>query len=161
MGSPTVFPDIDIESDFDDHLLHWGIRTAPSQSPPSDPFPESLTTTVYTTASGAAMNFMGQAGQATPQLNAQMLRQQQENQQKARQQAAAQAADAVANSGNEETILSSPAATTIGKRRGRPAKADIERKQREAVERGDIIPSAPVSQSQQDPRGRFIVKLKY
>jgi len=51
-------------------------------------------------AGGAAMNGMGQAGQATPQLYAQMLRQQQENQQKAQQQAAAQAANAVANSGN-------------------------------------------------------------
>jgi len=51
-------------------------------------------------AGGAAMNGMGPAGQGTPQLYAQMLRQQQENQQK-QQQAQQQAANAAAGaSGN-------------------------------------------------------------
>ena len=51
---------------------------------------------------GGAMNVngMGAAGQGTPQLYAQMLRQQQENQQKAQQQAQQQAANAGANGGN-------------------------------------------------------------
>ncbi|KAE9378966.1 hypothetical protein N431DRAFT_149461 [Stipitochalara longipes BDJ] len=46
------------------------------------------------------------------------------------------------------TMSSSPAATTSQKKRGRPSKADVERKQREAIERGDIIPPAPPTQSQ-------------
>jgi chromatin modification-related protein VID21 len=50
-------------------------------------------------AGGASMNGMGPAGQGTPHLYAQMLRQQQENQQK-QQQAAQQAANAVANATN-------------------------------------------------------------
>ncbi|PMD36718.1 hypothetical protein L207DRAFT_88538 [Hyaloscypha variabilis F] len=51
------------------------------------------------------------------------------------------------------TISSSPAATTSQKKRGRPSKADVERKQREAIERGDIIPPAP-TQSQAGPSGQ-------
>ena len=52
------------------------------------------------------------------------------------------------------TMSSSPAATTSQKKRGRPSKADVERKQREAIERGDIIPPAPASQSQAGPSGQ-------
>ncbi len=95
-------------------------------------------------ASGAAMNCMGQSVQATPQLYAQILSKQKEM----LQQAVAHISNAVANSGNERTIFSSPAATTIRKRRGRPSKADIERKQKEAIERGDNIPPALGLQSQ-------------
>lgn len=62
---------------------------------------QNITQSAMNAAAGAAaMNGMGPAGQATPQLYAQMLRQQQENQQKAQQQAAQQAANAVANAGN-------------------------------------------------------------
>jgi chromatin modification-related protein VID21 len=53
-------------------------------------------------AGGASMNGMGPAGQGTPQLYAQMLRQQQENQQK-QQQAQQQAANAVASAGGNGT----------------------------------------------------------
>jgi hypothetical protein len=44
------------------------------------------------------------------------------------------------------TMTSSPAPTSQ-KKRGRPSKADVERKQREAIERGDIIPPASVASS--------------
>lgn len=43
------------------------------------------------------------------------------------------------------TMASSPPTTTSQKKRGRPSKADVERKQREAIERGEII--TPASQS--------------
>ncbi|PMD66571.1 uncharacterized protein K444DRAFT_121359 [Hyaloscypha bicolor E] len=43
------------------------------------------------------------------------------------------------------TMASSPPATTSQKKRGRPSKADVERKQREAIERGEII--TPAAQS--------------
>jgi hypothetical protein len=156
---------------------HSRRATAKSQSPESDPL-----IAMNTTASGAAMNGMGQAVQATPQSYASMLAKEQEHQ---LQQAAAQL---VANSVNERTISaasgsndtpmsdsppkyvpqfsaatemilkrinsgvtgssSSPAATTIGKRRGRPSKAEIERRQRDAMERGDVRPPTIVSWSQ-------------
>ena len=44
------------------------------------------------------------------------------------------------------TMTSSPAPTSQ-KKRGRPSKADVERKQKEAIERGDIIPPASVTSS--------------
>lgn len=43
------------------------------------------------------------------------------------------------------TMASSPPATASQKKRGRPSKADVERKQREAIERGEII--TPAAQS--------------
>jgi hypothetical protein len=52
------------------------------------------------------------------------------------------------NGSQMPTMTSSPA-TTSQKKRGRPSKADVERKQREAIERGDIIPPAPT----QSPAG--------
>jgi hypothetical protein len=45
---------------------------------------------------------------------------------------------------------SSPAPISQRKR-GRPSKADVECKQREAIERGDIIPTAPVFTSPSPP----------
>lgn len=46
------------------------------------------------------------------------------------------------------TMASSPAATTSQKKRGRPSKADVERKQREAIARGEVIPPGPQTSSQ-------------
>jgi hypothetical protein len=49
------------------------------------------------------------------------------------------------------TPTSSPGQATIGKKRGRPSKADVERMNREAIERGDIIPPARSTQSIETP----------
>jgi len=49
------------------------------------------------------------------------------------------------SNGSPMSMTTSSPATVSQKKRGRPSKADVERKQREAIERGDIIPPAPVA----------------
>lgn len=50
------------------------------------------------------------------------------------------------NSPSMTTMSSSPASTSQ-KKRGRPSKADQERRQQEAMERGEILPPGPVASS--------------
>ncbi len=50
------------------------------------------------------------------------------------------------NSPSMTTMSSSPAPTSQ-KKRGRPSKADQERRQQEAMERGEILPPGPVASS--------------
>jgi hypothetical protein len=62
-------------------------------------------------------------------------------------------------SGSPLTMTTPSPATSNQKKRGRPSKADVERKQREAIERGDIIPPAPAAASPAGLQGQEEVRL--
>jgi len=62
------------------------------------------------------------------------------------------------SSGSPLTMTTLSLATSNQKKRGRPSKADIERKQREAIERGDIIPPALAAASPAGLQGQEEVK---
>ncbi|PMD24268.1 hypothetical protein NA56DRAFT_32570 [Hyaloscypha hepaticicola] len=51
------------------------------------------------------------------------------------------------NSPSMTTMSSSPAPSSSQKKRGRPSKADQERRQKEAMDRGEILPPGPVASS--------------
>ena len=61
-------------------------------------------------------------------------------------------------SGSPLTMTTPSPATSNQKKRGRPSKADVERKQREAIERGDIIPPALAAASPAGLQGQEEVR---